>query len=78
MITEYIGENHYPVNFRVVDKSENKTKNDYFLEMFAELLSWIVLFYFALLKFQPLYDMIKVVLRDANQTFRLRVITCIN
>jgi hypothetical protein len=36
------------------DKSENKTKNDYFLEMFAELLSWIVLFYFGLLKFQPL------------------------
>ena len=32
--------NHYPVNFRVVDKSENKTKNDYFLEMLAELLSW--------------------------------------
>jgi hypothetical protein len=51
------------------DKSENKTKNDYFLEMFAELLSWIVLFYFGLLKFQPLYNMIKVVLRDANQTF---------
>jgi Transposase DDE domain len=32
--------NHYPVNFRVVDKSENKTKNDYFLEMLAELLAW--------------------------------------
>jgi hypothetical protein len=31
---------HYPVNFRVVDKSENKTKNDYFLEMLAELLAW--------------------------------------
>ena len=32
--------NSYPVNFRVVDKSENKTKNDYFLEMLAELLAW--------------------------------------
>jgi hypothetical protein len=32
--------NHYPVNFRVVDKSENKTKNDYFLDMLAELLAW--------------------------------------
>lgn len=32
--------NSYPVNFRIVDKSENKTKNDYFLEMLAELLAW--------------------------------------
>ena len=32
--------NHQPVNFRVYDKSENKTKNDYFLEMLAEVLSW--------------------------------------
>ena len=32
--------NHQPVNFRVYDKSENKTKNDYFQEMFAEVLSW--------------------------------------
>lgn len=31
---------HYPVNFRVVDKSENKTKNEYFLEMLAEVLAW--------------------------------------
>lgn len=31
---------HQPVNFRVYDKSENKTKNDYFLEMLAEVLSW--------------------------------------
>ena len=31
---------HYPVNFRIVDKSENKTKNDYFLEMLEELLAW--------------------------------------
>jgi hypothetical protein len=32
--------NHYPVNFRVVDKSENKTKNDYFMEMLDELMAW--------------------------------------
>jgi hypothetical protein len=32
--------NHYPMNFRVVDKSENKTNNEYFLEMLAELLAW--------------------------------------
>jgi hypothetical protein len=32
--------NHQPVNFRVYDKSENKTKNDYFLEMLSEVLAW--------------------------------------
>ena len=32
--------NHQPVNFRVYDKSENKTKNDYFQEMFFEVLMW--------------------------------------
>jgi len=32
--------NHQPVNFRVYDKSEGKTKNDYFLEMLAEVLTW--------------------------------------
>jgi hypothetical protein len=32
--------NNYPVNFRVVDKSENKTKNDYFLEMLEAVLAW--------------------------------------
>ena len=32
--------NHQPVNFRVYDKLENKTKNDYFLEMLAEVLTW--------------------------------------
>ncbi len=32
--------NHQPVNFRVYDKSEDKTKNDYFLEMLSEVLSW--------------------------------------
>lgn len=31
---------HLPVNFRVYDKADNKTKNDYFLEMLAEVLSW--------------------------------------
>ncbi len=31
---------HYPVNFRVVDKSEKKTKNEYFLEMLHEVLAW--------------------------------------
>jgi hypothetical protein len=31
---------HQPVNYRVYDKSENKTKNDYFLEMLAEVLAW--------------------------------------
>lgn len=31
---------HLPVNFRVYDKSEGKTKNDYFLEMLDEVLAW--------------------------------------
>jgi len=31
---------HQPVNFRVYDKAENKTKNDYFLDMLAEVLAW--------------------------------------
>ncbi len=31
---------HYPVNFRIYDKSEHKTKNDYFLEMLGEVLAW--------------------------------------
>jgi len=31
---------HLPVNFRVYDKTENKTKNDYFLEMLEELINW--------------------------------------
>lgn len=29
-----------PVNFRVYDKSEGKTKNDYFLEMIKEVIEW--------------------------------------
>ncbi len=31
---------HLPVNYRIYDKSEDKTKNDYFLEMLAEMLTW--------------------------------------
>ena len=31
---------HMPVNFRICDKSEGKTKNDYFLEMLSEVLAW--------------------------------------
>lgn len=31
---------HLPVNYRVVDKTENKTKNEYFQEMLAEVLAW--------------------------------------
>jgi hypothetical protein len=31
---------HLPVNFRVYDKSEGKTKNDYFLDMLEEVLAW--------------------------------------
>lgn len=30
---------HQPVNFRVYDKADKKTKNDYFLDMLAEVLS---------------------------------------
>ena len=30
----------FPVNYRIYDKSENKTKNDYFLEMLSEVLLW--------------------------------------
>lgn len=31
---------HQPVNFRVYDKREGKTKNDYFQDMLAEVLAW--------------------------------------
>jgi hypothetical protein len=31
---------HLPVNYRVYDKSEGKTKNEYFREMLAEVLAW--------------------------------------
>jgi len=29
-----------PVNYRIYDKQEGKTKNDYFREMIAEVLAW--------------------------------------
>lgn len=31
---------HQPVNYRVYDKAEGKTKNDYFQDMLAEVLAW--------------------------------------
>ncbi len=31
---------HQPINFRIYDKTENKTKNDYFLDMLTEVLTW--------------------------------------
>ena len=31
---------HLPINFRVYDKSEGKTKNDYFRDMLEEVLAW--------------------------------------
>src|SRR5512144_1273665 len=31
---------HRPVNYRLYDKAEGKTKNDYFQEMFADVLAW--------------------------------------
>jgi hypothetical protein len=32
--------NSYPVNYRIYDKREGKTKNDYFIEMIQEVKSW--------------------------------------
>lgn len=32
--------NSYPVNFRIYDKQEGKTKNDYFREMVLEVIQW--------------------------------------
>ncbi len=43
LITLYYTDPHdrsFPVNYRIYDKSEGKTKNDYFLEMLHEVLSW--------------------------------------
>jgi hypothetical protein len=31
---------HRPVNYRLYDKAEGKTKNDYFQDMFVEVLAW--------------------------------------
>lgn len=32
--------NHAPINFRIYDKAQAKTKNDYFLDMLTEVLEW--------------------------------------
>ena len=43
LITLYytdIAGNAYPVNYRIYDKKEGKTKNDYFLEMISEAQGW--------------------------------------
>lgn len=43
LITMYYTDQHgrsSPVNYRIYDKAENKTKNDYFLDMLSEVLSW--------------------------------------
>ena len=31
---------HQPINYRIYDKTANKTKNDYFQEMLVEVLAW--------------------------------------
>ena len=31
---------HLPINYRIYDKAENKTKNEYFRDMLAEVLEW--------------------------------------
>lgn len=43
LITLYYADitgNSYPVNYRIYDKREGKTKNDYFIEMVQEVKSW--------------------------------------
>ena len=43
LITLYftdIAGHSYPVNFRIYDKREGKTKNDYFLEMLSQVMTW--------------------------------------
>jgi hypothetical protein len=43
LITLYYTDPHghpQPVNYRIYDKTENKTKNDYFQEMLVEVLAW--------------------------------------
>lgn len=39
--TDQNGQN-IPINFRIYDKSEGKTKNDYFMDMLSEVLSWVI------------------------------------
>jgi hypothetical protein len=43
LITLYYTDNqarHLPINYRIYDKTEEKTKNDYFLEMLEEVITW--------------------------------------
>jgi len=43
LITLYYSDiqgNSVPINYRIYDKSENKTKNDYFREMVIEVINW--------------------------------------
>ena len=43
LITLYytdLNNNHLPVNYRIYDKSEDKTKNDYFQDMLLGVLNW--------------------------------------
>ena len=43
LITLYYSDldgNSVPVNYRIYDKKEGKTKNDYFQEMLTEVLTW--------------------------------------
>lgn len=43
LLTRYYGDverRHSPVNYRIVDKAEGKTKNEYFRERLAEVLAW--------------------------------------
>ena len=43
LITLYytdVSGNHFPVSYRVYDKDDGKTKNDYFQDMLAEVLAW--------------------------------------
>ena len=43
LITLYYSErqeNSVPINYRIYDKKEGKTKNDYFREMLVEVINW--------------------------------------
>ena len=43
LITLYYSDvngNSVPINYRIYDKKEGKTKNDYFREMVSEIISW--------------------------------------
>ena len=56
--------------------SKTRSSTETFDVVNPRLFLGIVLFYFGLLKFQPLNDMIKVVLRELNQTFELSCVFC--